>query len=74
MSTDIRPGVHLRAAFWPEPVRVLTAEQVGNLFRMEVVGESGRFYGERWLRQEDLSRKGSSLKEHEGVHGRIFRS
>lgn len=73
-------------------------------------GRIGRFYGERWLRQEDLSRieslpeevlvgtgrgeaaflgcdsslpmipaqenglEGSSLKEHEGVHGRIFRS
>ena len=55
---DLRfgPGDILEGDYWPEPVRVLTVNQVGNLTRLEVVGtESGRFYGETWLGRSDLA-------------------
>ncbi len=50
----LRPGVRVRAVFWPEVVRVLTVESLGALVKVEVVGASGRFYGARWLRPEEV--------------------
>ncbi len=42
--------------FWPEPVRVLTAQELGAAMRIEAVGvSSGRFYS-RLLTREDLAR------------------
>ena len=56
MRGELKPGVRLQGDFWPEPVRVLTVTPAGTLIRLEAVGEkSGRFYGERWLSQEELS-------------------
>ncbi len=52
---EIVPGMRLAGDFWEEPVRVLLAEKHGRLWRVVVVGEeSNRYYGERWLRPEDL--------------------
>ncbi len=53
----VKPGMRLSGDFWPEPVEVLQAEERGGLWRLVVVGiRSGRYYGERWLRIEDLAR------------------
>ncbi len=54
---EIRPGMRLTGLFWPEPVRVLQAQEQGGLLRLVVLGEtSQRFYGECWLRPEDLDK------------------
>lgn len=53
---DIRPGIWLRGDFWPEDVRVLTVKKVEDLFSVEVVGRSGRFYGTYWLGLNDLDK------------------
>ena len=56
MEKPLKPGDILEGNYWPEPVRVLTATQVGTLTRLEVVGtKSGHFYGETWLSRSDLA-------------------
>ena len=52
---DLRPGVFLRGVFWPEAVRVLTAEPLGNFLKVEVVGHSGKFYGAHCLGPAELA-------------------
>lgn len=53
--SEIRPGARIKSGFWPEPVRVIFAEEREGLWHVEVVGDrTGRYYGERWLSSEDL--------------------
>ncbi|MDW8367695.1 MAG: SNF2-related protein, partial [Abditibacteriales bacterium] len=51
---DIRPDDLLQAPFWPEPVRVLTVQQVGNHTRIEAVGTRTQQFYSRLLAQADL--------------------
>ena len=71
MEKPLKPGDILEGNYWPEPVRVLTANQVGTLTRLEVVGtESGHFYGETWLSRSDmLPENWTTLSERTWYHG-----
>jgi len=53
---ELKPGMRVRGEFWPEPVRILWAEERAGLWRVEAVGENtGRYFGERWLSADDLA-------------------
>lgn len=52
----LRPGIRLSGPFWPEPVRILQAEEHGSVWRLVVVGaKTGRYFGERWLGLAELA-------------------
>ncbi|MEN3026935.1 MAG: helicase-related protein [Chlorobiota bacterium] len=54
VERTIQPNDVLVAPFWPEPVRVLTIQRVGDRIQIEAVGTRTRQFYSRLLRQTDL--------------------
>ncbi len=50
----IKVGDVLQSGFWPEPVRVLTVQQIGIYVRIEAVGVRTQHFYQQLLNAEDL--------------------
>jgi superfamily II DNA or RNA helicase len=51
----LKPGAILEGDFWPEPVRLLTLEQLGNRTKIEAVGTKTQQFYSNILSAEDLA-------------------
>ncbi len=65
-----RAGDLLEGGFWPEPVRVLTVEQVGSRIKLEAVGARTRQFYSHILGPQDLERVRVSIEADRDFGGR----